>query len=353
MKNTPAALLNHMAQSVTTVNKCIKIERTDGVVLTFTDADTALTIDAETYTPTGGFSATAHRQASGLSADNLDLRGIVDSEHITAQDLRAGRYRGAKVWVFEVNRADVAAGKHKLDYGYIGDVTHKRGVFVAQFNSITTLTNQTIGDRRATRCRNILGDGDCGVVLDPPVRPASTLVDVGDVFKASAYDARRYVVTVGGTTDAAEPTWDTTIGNTTVEAGGVEYVTQEAWTKQGTVTSVAADNQGFVDVSRTEPDHWFRGGQITWTSGANNGLSVDIKSSAADGTFVLHFPMPFPIAPSDTFTPVTGCNHYLKMPGDTWGNPYTGDCRVKFANAANFDGEPELPSADELARGPQ
>ncbi len=353
MKSTPSALLNHLGLSATTVNKCIKIERADGQVLTFTDADVPLVIDAQTYKATGGFSATAHRQAAGLEPDGLDLRGIIDDASVTSADLRSGRYRGAKVWIFEVNRRDIAAGKHRLDYGYIGDVTHQRVLFVAQFNSLTTLLNQTIGDKYGTRCRATLGDADCMVVLDPPVRPASTIVTVGQVFKASAYDARRYVVTVGGTTDATEPTWDTVIGNTTTETGGVAYVAAEAFTKEGAVTTPAADNQSLVDTSRTEPAGWFRGGVITWTSGANTGLRLDIKSSGADGTLVLHFPTPFPIAPGDTFTAVTGCNHYLKMPGDVRGTPYTGDCRVKFANAANFMAEPDLPTSDELTRGPQ
>lgn len=354
MRNTPPALLTHMGQAVSTMNNWVKIERHDGAVQGFTDADSAFDIDGVTFKPTGGFSASAHRQAAGLAPDNMDLRGIIDSADITAEDIRAGRYRGARVWIFQANRKDLAAGKHKLDYGRIGQVVHDDQIrFVVQFNSLATLLGQTIGHRYGTRCRAKLGDADCGVVLDPPVRPADTVVAVGEVYKASVYDERRYIVTAGGTTDTAEPTWDTTIGNTTTEAGGVEYVAAESFTKQGTVTAASADNQSFVDTGRTEAADWFRFGTMTWLTGANAGLSVDIKSYAADGTFALVFPMPFDIAPGDTFTAHRGCNHYLKMPGDTWGSPYTGDCRVVFDNVARFRGEPDIPTADEQVRGPQ
>ena len=150
---------------------------------------------------------------------------------------------------------------------------------------------------------------------------------------------------------AVEPSWDTTVANATND-NTVVWTTANAWTKQGTVDIDSADRQTFLDAAFTDDTNYFRFGVCTFTSGDNNGLSMDVKSNNNTGTFVLKFAMPFDIALGDTFTVSAGCNHLLKLPGDEWGTAYTGDCRAKFDNVANFDGEPEIPGADKILKGP-
>lgn len=353
MKGTPANLITHMQQPLTKIAGCWKIQWLDGTIFLFTDHPSDLVVGAETYKAANNYTRSASVQSAGLSVDNMDIRGpLFTSGEITETDIRAGRWRNAEVWYFEVNWADTALGVHKLDYGFIGEITVSGEVFVAEFRSLMQRLDQEIGDKYGRGCRVKLGSTACGVILDPDAWQASEAVVVGDVRKATSYDARRYICTVAGTTNdtEGEPTWDTVIGNTTVEADGVEWETFEAWTKEGTVTGVTS-RRIFTDTSRTEDDNSFRFGILTWTSGNNNGVSQQVKRSLNTGLIELKFPMPFEIAISDTYEISEGCNHMLKMPGDVWGGTYTGDCLAKFDNVPNFRGECEIAGQDAALSG--
>lgn len=85
--------------------------------------------------------------------------------------------------------------------------------------------------------------------------------------------------------------------------------------------------------SLTNPDHYFDKGILTFTSGANNGLSRAVQSFTSSGG-VFSFAFPFPTAPSagDTFNAVRGC--LLTM----------ADCTAQ-SNLLHFRGEPFTPPA--------
>jgi hypothetical protein len=351
MKSTPSAILT--SESVTS---CWKLERRDGTILGFTSHDVDLEIDSITYQAASGFSKTAYRQTADLAPDNQDIAGIFDSSSITDDDLAAGLYQGAQVWYFEVDWKNIAAGKHKLDYGVIGAVKRHRTGFSAEFNNLSSLLSRDIGRKYSRTCHHTLGDSGCGIELLPGDWQASEAVVLLDVRKATTYDNRRYVCTTAGTTDSSEPTWNTTLGGTTTD-GTAEWTTYFAYTLTGTITSVTS-RQKFTDTSRTEADNWFTYGLITWTGGLNNGLSMQVKQSLATGALTLVAPMPFDVQIGDTYNIVVGCNHQLKLPGDVWGTAYTGDCRIKFntedgGNAVNYGGFPEQTGNDLIMAGPQ
>ena len=71
-------------------------------------------------------------------------------------------------------------------------------------------------------------------------------------------------------------------------------------------------------------------GTITFTSGANTGVTANVKS-AAPGALTLSYPLPNVPAAGDGFTAYQGCDHTL------------GTCQAKFNNAANFRGFPFVP----------
>lgn len=353
MKGTPANLITHMQQPLSKMAGCLEVQWKDGTVLRFTDHPVDIEVSGDTFKASNNFTRSANAQSSGLSVDNMDIQGpLFTSGEITETDIRAGRWRGAEFWYFEVAWSNPALGVHKLDYGVIGEISISGSMFVAEFRSLMQRLDQEIGSKFGRVCRVALGSTKCGIILDPDTWQASEAVVVGDVRKASSYDARRYVCTVAGTTNdtEGEPTWDTTVGQTTVETDGVEWETFEAWTKQGTVTGVTS-RRIFADTARTEDDNSFRFGLLTWTSGNNSGVSQQVKRSLDTGLVELKFPMPFDIAISDTYEVSAGCNHMLKMPADTWGTTYTGDCLAKFANVENFRGEPEMSGQDAILSG--
>ena len=81
---------------------------------------------------------------------------------------------------------------------------------------------------------------------------------------------------------------------------------------------------------------WFAEGLATWTSGANDGLTVKVKTSSDANAITLTLPMLSPITLGDTMTLVAGCRKRLS------------DCSGKFNNVINFQGEPHLPGVDQI-----
>jgi len=349
MKSTSASILLSSTRC-----SCWKVVRSDGTTLGFTTHDQTLTIDSLAYEPSGSFAKSATKQTENSTEDSQALSGVLTSDRITEADLAAGKYAGAVVYSFEVDFNDLAAGKHKLDAGVIGEVRMTRAGFQAEVIGIEALLGRNVGRLFTRYCQHTLGDASCGITLDPPNWAATTAYALNAARSPTVYDGRRYVVTTPGTSGSTEPTWDTTVGNTTTD-GTVVWTCYEAYTKQGSVTGVS-DSRTFADSARTEPDGDFAFGWLTFSTGQNTGIRLPIKTNAA-GTLSLIVPAPFAIQLGDTYTAVRGCNKLLKAAGDTWGSPYTGDCRAKFnlergGNAANFGGFPELPGNDVIAAGP-
>jgi uncharacterized phage protein (TIGR02218 family) len=111
----------------------------------------------------------------------------------------------------------------------------------------------------------------------------------------------------------------------------------DAFTYDGTITA-AASRLVFTDSSRAEPAAWFAEGVITFNTGLCAGYGQKIKAFAAGGQFTVSLPMPFNVAVGDEYTVVAGCQKRLE------------DCRDKFDNVLNFQGEPHVPGMDAISK---
>jgi hypothetical protein len=79
-------------------------------------------------------------------------------------------------------------------------------------------------------------NGRLGVGYDPPPWEATTAYGLGQQVVPTTLNGFVYEATVAGTSDVAEPTWPTTIGQTVVDDG----VTWECVTADTVVTNVRA-----------------------------------------------------------------------------------------------------------------
>lgn len=87
------------------------------------------------------------------------------------------------------------------------------------------------------------------------------------------------------------------------------------------------------NTSLSEPDGYFSKGTLTFTSGANAGLSRAVQSfTSAGGLVTVAFPLPFAPAAGDAFVTVRGC--LLTM----------ADCTAQ-SNLTRFRGQPFIPPA--------
>lgn len=283
-KTISVALKAAMASPVTTDCTLWQITRTDGTAFYFTDHDQDLVFGGHTYVSAIGFSRSAISSNVDLTVDNVDLQGIFDSASINADDLQSGLWDNAKALISLVNWKDLSQGNTILRGAYLGEVNcSPSGIFTATLTGIAQLLAHSIGELFMPSCRANLGDTRCKIDL------------------------------VGG-----------------------------GWLKTATV-AVVTDTQNFA-IAVTEPravDGWFVGGVVTWTSGANNGRSMEVKAWTQSGSEVaLFLPMPRSVTAGDTLTIYAGCDFTRPT------------CRDKFANMINFRGEPDVPSTDYLLQTP-
>jgi uncharacterized phage protein (TIGR02218 family) len=236
------------------------IERTDGVNLRFTDHDCPLTLaDGTVYTPAGGFGTSARQKKVDMQSRNVELAGLLSSSAITNDDLRAGRYREAKVTETLVDwRFPWAGILHKNVY-WVAEVTFTGSHWEAQLQGLSKWLKPSIGNVYSRTCRHDLGDSICRVDLGP-------------------------------------------------------------LTLTGTVTSIISQRRYF-DSNRTgNGDEWFTHGLLTWTSGLNNGLKFEVADYQNNGEFKLHLHTPFDIAIGDTFSVYPGCKKTIGVCLDKFDN---------------------------------
>ncbi|MEM6636089.1 MAG: DUF2163 domain-containing protein [Pseudomonadota bacterium] len=150
----------HLASGSTTVARAWDVTRRDGAVLGFTDHDRDLAFDDLTYTAQTGLSAQTMSQSTGLAVDNAEALGILNSEQVREEDIRAGRYDGAEVRAWLVNWQDTAQRMLRFR-GRIGEVVQAGPGFRADLRGMTEALNEGRGFAYQHVCSAVLGDGRC------------------------------------------------------------------------------------------------------------------------------------------------------------------------------------------------
>lgn len=159
-------LRDHLAGDMLTLALCVKLTRLDGAVMGFSSFDNLLTVDGVDYEPESAIQATALRAAEGGGADNFEVLGLLQSDRVTALDLRAGIYNGAEVEAFLVNWADLTMGTLVLVAGSLGEITFSEGQFKAEVRSLLQRLQQAIGSLVTRSCQvRRLGDTRCKLNL--------------------------------------------------------------------------------------------------------------------------------------------------------------------------------------------
>ena len=99
-----------------------------------------------------------------------------------------------------------------------------------------------------------------------------------------------------------------------------------------TVTSATTPNKFAFSGNGTQIDAYFSLGEITFTSGQNNGISRGVRSFVnANQLFTLYQALPFAPAVGDTFTAYPGCDKTQST------------CLNKFNDLVNFGAQPYVP----------
>lgn len=241
------ALFPQLKQSASTIVKCWRIERADGVVIGFTEHDRELVIDGETYSPTNAFSATAFTQSNDMSVNNIDVVALI-SGLIREEDLQAGKFDNAKVRIFLASWQAPVYGDMPVMGARFGEITFKDGQFETELRSLLQALQQRQGRLYGLECDADLGDNRCTVDLT-------------------------------------------------------------AFTFEGSVSYLSYTDGIFFDTSRTEADDYFQYGKVRFTSGKNTGIEMEVSGYKQEKGFIMLLePMPYPIHVGDTFQIEAGCD---------------------------------------------
>jgi len=157
----------HLQGGATSVCRCWRLVRRDGTTIGFTDHDQPLVFDNVTFDANSGMSARALEQSTGLSVDNSEALGVLNSASVSEADISAGRYDSAQVTAWLVNWSDVSQ-RLVLFRGSIGEIQRSAGSFQAELRGLSEALNQPQGRIYQKSCGAVLGDQACGFDLNTP-----------------------------------------------------------------------------------------------------------------------------------------------------------------------------------------
>ncbi len=215
------------------------------------------------------------QSTAGTEIDNATFQTVLGSL-LNRLSLKAGIWQGAVVELTVVDYLNLGAGYIQRQHGRLGQAEIIGQEARIEFRGLTQMLAQEIGERTSRLCRYQLGDQRCKVNL-------------------------------------------------------------ANFTFSGTVTAVTSKQKFSISISK--PDTYFYRGRITFSSGLNNGLSMETTQNT--GTLLTLFqPMFRTIAIGDAFFIVAGDPKTLQI------------CHSRFNNAINFGGESEIPERERLFRYP-
>lgn len=134
--------------------------------LGFTSIDRKVSIDEVDYNPQAAIDPTSAKLNSALESNNLDIKGFIDSELISDQDLRAGKFNGERVKVFV---ADFITGEvvKTLAVGRWGQVQKTDQTWQVTIRTAADILQQSVYQSLGRSCRwtKRLQDPRCGINL--------------------------------------------------------------------------------------------------------------------------------------------------------------------------------------------
>lgn len=295
---SPASLQMLRKHRVRHLATCIRITRSDGYVLQFTDHDRQIEITGQgIFEPANIIEADAERRDGALRVSQQRVRGIVDGNVIVVPDLLGNLYRGAQVRMWTVDWVRPWLIHYKARK-IVRQITYDGSQWLALLEGTMAKLDRPVGGRfgglHNVTCAYNLGDA------------ATCKKDIsGDVITGATVSA---VSADGLTVTFSQASWS---------ASGAQAV-----------------------------DQYYRDGELQWQTGDNAGvISPILRYQYDDGSggrvCELLIGTAYAVQVGDTAIARPGCDGLLST------------CESKFNNSANFGGSPYEPGANTIAENPE
>lgn len=304
------------------------------------------TVDSLLYKSSG---LTLSRLRFGINRDRASCEAVISAgtdSTITIADVERGLYRSA---TYEIGMYDYSAAspvKTIVMTGFVGRPGwDDRGLSV-EFDLKGNLRRgqQIIIWKYTPDCKASTGDDDCRLpikeddsVTHITLRADSTAYALGHYIRVSqsgSFNDRIFKCTVAGTSAGSQPTFDLTIGNTTVD-GTVTWTTENSWLREATVATVTNLHKFTITYTESRAiDGWFGGfgegmGLVIFTSGNNNTRQMEtMKWTNSTSEVQLRAPMPYAVQVGDTLDIIPADNKTFVQ------------CAARFSHNEDFVGEP-------------
>jgi uncharacterized phage protein (TIGR02218 family) len=252
------AMKDHLAGNVTFLCEIWKMQARDGAIVAFAACARDILFNSQLYAA-GPFEPSTSTRRLSLQADSSQLTGAFN-DVITEMDMRAGRWKNARITKEIVNYMDLTMGSVARQTGRAGDIAIQGQAFTVEFWSLTKLLDQQIGD------------------LTSPVDR-----------------------------------------NRTIDQLGIDVA---AFTFSATVTAITDRRTFTVDYNQPAANY-FKYGLVDWTAGLNiHSPKQEVKSSTTIGSstlIVLQLAMPYNVQVGDTLNLTAGYDGTREQARDRFG----------------------------------
>lgn len=240
--------------SIFSFTKAIRITRTDGVSFGFTALDRDLIIDGLIYKANSAISPETTKKTIDLGADNLKLKSILRDDDITEADIIGEKFKSAKVICAKVNFLSlpntIEEAPEIFFAGLVGEIMNTDNTYVMEVRNLVSILNQGVSVKASPLCRWAFGGTEC--------------------------------FNVGSNTNSLAPL-----------------------SFSGNVVA-SSDRKNFN--LNFNPTISFKYGQVTFTSGRNQGITAIIEGHTANSPSIeLLRSLPFSLQIGDTCTGHAGC----------------------------------------------
>ena len=341
-KNTRQAYRDELQKEVYSQVYCMRIVRQDGKTYRFVSGHDAqlLMANGTIYVPDeGGFNPTAVTHNADYKSVTIDLDGVVLPSGIDRESLISGKFDYADLYLFRTLSNDPVEDDEAIISGKFGKISTTDDEFSIKFRSLADLLNQKIVRIHNSLCDADFGDDRCQYPIKPSKWEASTSYSVrqdheaesGSIIRPTTDNGYYFECITAGVSGATEPSWNLTLGGTTVD-GTAEWRTIHARYLESELVDQVNSQREFISANLNQPDDWWGGiGKVRFISGENEGIEKEVDTSQSDGTVVLWEPFPFPIQVGDAFEIQAGCRKRQT------------DCKNKHNNKYNHQGFPDIP----------
>lgn len=161
MLTVPAIDLQALAAHLTHFALCWRLVRPDGVALGFTSHDRDMWMGGLLYRAVTGITASALDSAAVQDGEAGEVRGFLSDTALRAEDLRDGRYVGARAELLLVDWRQAPPVALRLSSGLIETVQEDGARFEARLAPLQRLMEAEVGQKLAPSCDARFGDNRC------------------------------------------------------------------------------------------------------------------------------------------------------------------------------------------------